>query len=321
MSLASLTVLMPVRDAGPYLIESLASLWRQTFRDFEVVAIDDGSTDGSGEALERARRRQRRLRVLRQPPEGLPAALNAGLALAGGDLVARQDADDRSHPERFALQLRWLRQRPEHSVVGCRVGLLPRGYRGRGMRRWVEWHNRLSSHEAMARESLVDSPLAHGTALIRRSALTACGGWHDRGWPEDLDLWLRLLAAGARFGKVPRVLYSWRQHEASATRRDPRYRQEAFDALRMEALGLGLLRDRARLTLIGVGASLQRWHDRLSRAAYHPTVRSIGRPPSQRFDLEPPALLVFGAPAARARWRASLKDRAWREGADFAFVA
>ena len=318
----TISVLMPVRNAGPYLGDALASLWRQTLRDFEVIAVDDGSTDGSGEALERCARRERRLRVQRQEARGLPAALNAGLEEAQGELIARHDADDVSHAERFERQHDLLVTNPRVAVVGCRVGLLPRGFRGAGMRRWVGWHNRLGTHQAMAREALVDSPLAHGTAMIRRVVLANARGWRDRGWPEDVDLWLRLLEAGARFAKVPRVLYWWRQHAASATHTDPRYAQAAFDALRMDALERRLLRGCTAPTLIGVGASLERWRGVLTRAGYQPRWRAMGRPAAGAASgLVPPVLLVFGAAPARERWRSALRAQAWTEGADFAFIA
>src|SRR5262249_19610341 len=152
----SISVLMPVRDAGPYLAASLASLRRQSFRDFEIVAVDDGSSDGSGEGLERAAQRESRLRGLRQAARGLPAALNVALAAARRPGIARHDADDLSHPERLALQRAWLGDHPRTDVLGCQVRLLPRGFAGAGMRRWVAWHNRLLDHEAMAREALID---------------------------------------------------------------------------------------------------------------------------------------------------------------------
>jgi len=317
----TISVLLPVRNAAPYLGDALASLWRQTWPEFEVIAVDDGSTDGSGEALERAALRERRLRLLRQEPQGLPAALNTALASSQGELIARMDADDLAHPERLFRQREFLRSDPNVSVVGCRVGLLPRGFRGAGMRRWVEWHNRLSSHDAMVREVLVDSPLAHGTAMIRRSALERVGGWEDRGWPEDVDLWLRLIAAGARFAKVPRVLYAWRQHATSATRSDPRYSQAAFDAMRLDALERGLLRGDRAPTLIGVGDSLERWRRLLVHAGHRPSVRAMGRPSMATHSFEPPLVLVFGSPPARRRWRVALRSRGWNESTDFAFVA
>ncbi len=315
-----ISVLLPVRDAAPWLHASLASLWRQTFRDFEVVAVNDGSSDASGDLLERTAASERRLRVVHTPPLGLPAALNAALALARGDLLARHDADDLSHRRRLALQRSFLARHPRVSVVGCRVRLFPAA--GPGMRRWAAWHNHLLTHEEMAREALIDSPLAHGTALIRRRALVRAGGWEEHGWPEDLDLWLRLLGAGHRFAKLPHTLYAWRQHPSSATHRDPRYRREQFISLRCETLGRTLLRGAGRVTLVGVGRSLDVWRHALQGTPCVVRVLAAGRPsPAATSRLVPPVVLVFGAAPARLRWRQALQATGLREGSDFTFVA
>src|SRR5262249_27841997 len=143
---------------------------------------------------------------------GLPAALGLALSLARAPWVARQDADDVSHRSRLERQLAWLADHPDLDGLGTRVRLFPDEATGAGMRRWASWHNSLLTHDAMRRELMIDSPLAHGTAMIRRAALEAVGGWRERGWAEDLDLWVRLFAHGARFGKLDRVLYGWRQH-------------------------------------------------------------------------------------------------------------
>jgi glycosyltransferase involved in cell wall biosynthesis len=315
-----ISVLLPVRNAAPWLDASLASLWRQTFVDFEVIAVDDGSTDASGDVLDRAAARERRLRVVHTPPVGLPAALNQALALARATLVARQDADDLSHRRRLELQHDFLARHRRVSVVGCRVRLFPSA--GAGMRRWAMWHNGLLSHEEMAQEVLIDSPLAHGTALVRRSALRGVGGWQDHSWPEDLDLWLRLLEAGHRFAKLPRTLYAWRQHADSATHRDPRYRTERFVSLRSTALARTVLRGATRATLVGVGRSLETWRRALAGLSCIPRVIAVGRPTAATLSrLVPPVVLVFGAAPARYRWRAALETTCWREGSDFTFVA
>lgn len=317
----SVSVLLPVRDAGPWLSASLASLWRQTLDSFEVVAIDDGSTDGSGEALERIARAERRLRVLRRPAEGLPAALNAGLRAARGRWIARHDADDLSHRRRLERQRDWLRSHRSAGVVGARLRIFPAGPSWVGMRRWAAWHNSLLTHEEMARELLVDSPLAHGTAMFRRGALERAGGWRERGWPEDVDLWLRLVAQGDRLAKLPETLYAWRQHMTSATRRQDRYTQARFDDLRMHALRGGILAHARAATVVGVGRGIKRWATRLAREGF--VVRRVeeGYPTDRALDaIEPPALLVFGAPIARQRWRSALHARRWNEGYTFVFL-
>src|SRR5262245_56756332 len=143
----AVSVLLPVRNGGAYLAPALASLWRQTLRDFEVIAVNDGSTDDSGERLERHARREKRLRVIHLPASGLPTALNAGLAAARGRWIARQDADDLSRRRRFELQQGLLAAHPEIGVVGSRLRILPASPAWIGMRRWADWHNTLLTHE------------------------------------------------------------------------------------------------------------------------------------------------------------------------------
>jgi glycosyltransferase involved in cell wall biosynthesis len=323
---AKVSVLLPVRDALPWLPAALASLGRQTLSDFEIVAVDDGSRDGSAAWLDAAAGREPRLRVIHTPPLGLPAALNRALAASAAPLVARHDADDLSHRRRLELQARAFADDggpgPPPDVVGCRLRLFPAAAAGAGMRRWAAWHNALLTHEEMAREALIDSPLAHGTAMLRRATLEAVGGWQERGWAEDLDLWLRLLAAGARFAKLPHRLYAWRQHASSATRLDPRYDRARFLALKRAALEHGLLRGAAVTTLVGVGGSLARWHAALAADGRPVRVHEARRPtPGVVGALVPPLVLVYVARAARERWRRALLAAGLREGTEFTFVA
>jgi hypothetical protein len=173
----------------------------------------------------------------------------------------------------------------------------------------------------MANEILIDSTLVHGTALIRRRWIERIGGWRDRVWAEDVDLWLRMLAAGARFAKRPETLYGWRQHRASATRRDPRYGRDRLLELKTHALTHGLLRGRAAVTLVGVGGSLATWL-RLLRGPREVIAVLAGRPHDALVrSLYPPVVLVFGSPEARRRWRGALSEAGLREGRGFIFVA
>ncbi|MCC6652051.1 MAG: glycosyltransferase family 2 protein [Candidatus Eisenbacteria bacterium] len=315
-----LSVLLPVRNASPWLAASLRSLWRQTFTDFEVVAVDDGSTDGSAGILDAESTMESRLRVIHTAPRGLPAALNTALGHSLAPLLARHDADDLSHRERFALQVAHFEAHADVDVCGTRVRLFPEKQYGEGMRRWTAWHNSLLTHEQMHRELLIDSPLCHGTALMRREALERVGGWQEQGWAEDLDLWIRLAESGARFGKLPRALYGWRQHDASSTRTDGRYARERFTELKVAALDRTLLQGGRRARLIGVGESLQRWRAALGERV----ARSIeARAPLADLERDDaaPAIIALVAPAARERWRAALTRAGWSETLHFIFVA
>jgi glycosyltransferase involved in cell wall biosynthesis len=312
-------VLLPVRDAAPWLAASLASLARQSMSDYEVIAVDDGSRDASGTMLEEAARHDPRIVVRHTPAHGLPAALNLALSLARAPWVARQDADDVSHRERFARQLAWLGRHPQVDVLGTRVRLFPQAATGVGMRRWAAWHNALIEHEDMRRELLIDSPLAHGTAMIRRRTLESQGGWHERGWAEDLDLWVRLFAAGAVFAKLGDPLYGWRQHPGSSTRTDARYSSVKFMSLKIAALDSGLLRNGRRATLVGVGVSLKRWEKALG-ARVSACIEARRPGPGWAPRLAAPMVLSLMAPEARRRWRRFLTGDGWRELEDFIFV-
>jgi GT2 family glycosyltransferase len=258
MPTPSVSVLLPVRDAAPWLDDCLASLARQTLVDFEVVAVDDGSVDDSGAILDRWAARDRRFSVVHQPPRGLVPALNRGLDHCRGELVARMDADDVSHPRRLELQTGLLAALPGIGVVSCLVRHFPSRVVAEGFRLYEEWLNSLADHGGMARERFIESPLAHPSAMVRREVLEAAGGWHDTGWPEDYDLWLRLFEAGVGFAKVARPLFFWREHGDRLTRTDERYSVPSFLRCKAHYLARGPLAETDGIILWGAGQTGRR---------------------------------------------------------------
>lgn len=251
-------MLLPVWNAGRYLNGCLRSLSRQTFSDFEVVAVDDGSDDGSGRTLDAWAGNNPGVRVFHRSHRGLVAALNAGLELCRGDLVARMDADDAAHPKRLELQAALLADRPGVDVVSCLVRHIPVHRIAGGLQTYEEWLNGLRTHEAMFRERFVESPLAHPSAVVRRPVLERVGGWRDAGWAEDHDLWLRLFENGSVFAKVPRVLYFWRDHPGRLTRADVRYSKERFLRLKARFLARGPLAGSPPVVVWGAGPTGRR---------------------------------------------------------------
>lgn len=261
------SVLLPVHSALPHLGDCLEDLASQTLGDIEVVAVDDGSDDGSGELLEEWSRRDPRFRVLEIERSGLVAALNLGLAHCRAELVARMDADDRCDPRRLELQAARLAAEPELTVVSCRVRHFAEGGVGEGLRRYEEWLNSLVDHEAIVRERFIESPLPHPSVVVRRGALDGVGGYRDHGWPEDYDLWLRLARRGARFAKLTETLVEWRDHGGRLTRTDARYAVERFLACKAHHLLRGPLRGVSHVILWGAGQTGRRLSKYLKRAA------------------------------------------------------
>jgi glycosyltransferase involved in cell wall biosynthesis len=253
-----------VRDGQETVRACLESLSRQTLADHEVVAVDDGSADETQAILAATARADARVRIVRTSPRGLVAALNTALAEARAPLLARMDADDVAHPERLALQAAGLDEDPRCAVLGCGVRLVvlsgPETLgANRGMRDYVEWLNRLLTHEDIVRDLFVESPLAHPSVMMRAEALRALGGYRDFEGPEDYDLWLRAHAAGWRFGKRREVLLDWRDRAGRLTRRDPRYAAARFRDLKIEALERGPLGGGRSVVVWGAGRVGKGW--------------------------------------------------------------
>jgi glycosyltransferase involved in cell wall biosynthesis len=288
-----ISVLLPVYNAAGFLPECLESLAAQTLGDFEVVAVDDGSDDGSAELLEAWSRRDSRLRLVRRSHRGLIATLNSGLEACGGDLVARMDADDRCDPRRLELQAAVLDGPNAPDVVSCLVRHFPESSVAEGFRIYEKWLNGLTTHDDIWRERFIESPIPHPTAMLRHSTLAEAGGYRDRGWPEDYDLWLRLAQAGKRFHKVGEYLYDWREHPERLTRVDRRYAVERFLECKARFLLAGPLHEVGRLVIWGAGQTGRRLSKHLVR----------GGAPLQAFvDIDPRKIgrTLRGAPIASA---------------------
>ena len=269
---------MPAYNAATTLDAALESLRLQTLADFEIVLVDDGSEDTTGQTIRVWQDRDPRVQPVAQPHRGLIAALNRGLAACRGDLVARMDADDLAHPERLERQVRLLDDEPEISVAGSLVEIFPREDLREGFRIYEDWLNQAVRHEEIVREIFIESPIAHSSALLRRRELVDLGGYADRGWPEDYDLWLRYFAAGRRFGKVPLRLLRWREHPQRATHTDSRYSVENFLRAKAHYLCRGVLRGRDAVLMWGAGKTGRRLSKHLIRG---------GRAPRAFIDIDP----------------------------------
>jgi glycosyltransferase involved in cell wall biosynthesis len=259
------SVLLPIRDAVETLEETLLSLRTQTLREHEVVAVDDGSTDGSLHLLRAFAREDSRIRVVASEARGLVSALNTGLRAIRAPLVARMDADDVARPERLERQALRLDQDAAVDVLGCRVAV--DGTTNAGMRAYVEWSNALLDHDAIVDDLLVESPLVHPSVMMRRRVLETLGGWRELDGPEDYDLWLRAHAGGFRFGKLAETLLLWRDRPTRLTRVDPRYAADRFLALKVLNLERLRLGDGRPLVIWGAGKIGKRWaRELLARA-------------------------------------------------------
>jgi glycosyltransferase involved in cell wall biosynthesis len=326
------SILLPARDAARTLPAALASVARQSFRDWELVAVDDRSADATAGLLARAAERDRRVRVLGATGRGLVDALVQAAFEARAPLLARMDADDVMHPRRLELQAASL---DGVDVLATRVRCA--GPSAEGMRRYVRWQNGLTTHQEIVANLFVESPLAHPSVLMRREAFERAGGYRDPGWAEDFDLWHRLRETGARFAKLPRTLLAWRDGPRRLTRTHPAYSEKSFHRARLHYFLRHPLARRP-VTLWGAGPIGRAWaRDLLAAgvgvdAAIDIDPRKVGRRVANGrvpvVDVDAglasrrgAVLGVVGARGARDLIRGRLLSAGLREALDFLFLA
>ncbi|HUO07673.1 MAG TPA: glycosyltransferase [Phycisphaerae bacterium] len=203
------SVLIPVFNAGRWLRESVESVRGQTVGDWELIAIDDGSTDDSGAVLAELAKGDGRMRVLSRDNRGLVATRNELLGMARGEFVAWIDSDDRMTPERLALQLERFSREPGLICLGGACTLTdPEGLP-------IRTHAFPTDHEPLVEIMREDIAFYFPSVTMRREAALKVGGFRE---PlrigEDYDICLRMSEVG-RVGNVPEVVLYYRQHMAS----------------------------------------------------------------------------------------------------------
>lgn len=225
-----ISIVMPVYNAERFLLRAIASLVEQSSRDWELICINDGSSDRSPELLEWFAQQDSRIRVIHQANRGIVAALNGGCAIARAPLIGRMDADDIALPDRWLLQAQFLRRNPQCVAVGGAIIEIDAEDDPLCIRSLPGEHAAIVDNLLHRRTGLF-----HPTTLIRAEALEAVGGYRSAyQWIEDHDLWLRLAHRGELANlNVPVLCY--RQHATSVCWQRAEQQRELMNALLREA--------------------------------------------------------------------------------------
>lgn len=210
----AVSVIMPVFNAAPFVAEAIESILAQTFQDLVLIIINDGSTDGSGDVIRRFD--DPRIHYLEQSNQGIAAALNAGIALSRAPLIARQDADDVSLPERIGAQVTFLRTHPEVGIVGTWATVVDPSGRPKGALEHP------TAHAAIEFELLFNSPFAHPSVMFRKDVLDKSGLYDgDPRIFEDFDMWSRMLRH-TKGANLPKHLIRYRDVPTSLMNTSPK---------------------------------------------------------------------------------------------------
>jgi hypothetical protein len=224
------SVVMSVFNGQAFLVEAVESILGQTFRDFEFVIVDDGSTDGTAEILDRFARQDERIRILRHANKGRAESLNAGIGLANGKYIARMDADDIALRIRLEEQIRFMEEHPDVGLLGGAFELISDN--GTRLMKTVSFPTEdLDIKSAL----LVDNPICHPTVVMRKAVFEPSGGYRKALVDaDDYDLWLRI-SEKSRLANVGTCVLQYRIHPDQVSIKAMRHQKECFLAARVAA--------------------------------------------------------------------------------------
>ncbi len=216
MASPAISVAMSVYNGERFLAAAIESVLGQTFGDFEFLILDDGSTDATASILRSYERADARVRPIVRENRGLVASLNELLHRAQAPIVARMDADDICRPNRFARQIAFLAEHPDHGVVGSWSEDM--GEHGEPIVRTGADHP-LTHEEVLVAIAEGQQVICHPAAMYRRDVVLGVGGYHAAfRHCEDYDLWLRL-ASETRLGNIPERLVRYRRYDGQVSAR------------------------------------------------------------------------------------------------------
>ena len=254
-TLPLISILMPVRNEGPFIAHCLDDITKQSFDNYELLIVDDGSTDETPLILEKVKRRDARVRIIQTSANGIVSALNTGLSECKGDYVARMDADDRMSENRIGKQLEFIQENPELDLIGCRVeGFTDSGPFPESGIKYQSWSNSLIYNEQIERDLFAESPIVHPSFFGTKELFYKIGGYSENPWAEDYDVILRAYGKGAKFGKTPEILLQKYHASGRLSKREAMYKRPAmFDAKINFLLEFGRLKNRRGVLVVGSG--------------------------------------------------------------------
>ncbi len=221
-----ITVLLPVYNGEATILHSVKSILGQSFKDFELVIINDGSTDNTFTLVNSIE--DTRIRLINSAHQGIAKALNTGIANVTGRYIARMDADDYSYPTRLERQFQFLQKNKSIDVVGCKVKHIRYENDQQGFNLYCQEINNLISTEQLYLHRFIDAPIAHPSTMMRTDIFMKYGIYCEKNVPEDFELWLRLMHYGVKFGKVDEVLLEWHDSKNRLSRMHTNYSSDNF---------------------------------------------------------------------------------------------
>lgn len=210
----TISVIMPVYNAGKYLEEAIQSILNQTYKDFEFIIINDGSTDESLKVIEKYKNLDDRIVLINRENRGLIASLNEGIEKAHGEYIARMDADDISLNTRFEKQIK-LMEYKQLDICGCHYARLNE------YGKYIDTIYTPLDDNSLVLYLILAVPFAHGSAMIRKDFINKYKiqyGLNNIKYAEDKAFWIDMFRKNAKFGNVNEILFEYRELSGSISK-------------------------------------------------------------------------------------------------------
>ncbi|MBR9854710.1 MAG: glycosyltransferase [Algicola sp.] len=253
MQNGKVSIIIPFKNTAHYLPECLNSILAQTYTDWEVLAVNDHSSDDSFKLLTSYSDKDPRIKVFQNKGHGIIPALQTGYGQSCGEFVTRMDSDDIMKPERLEVMVKSLQKNgEEHIAVGQVKYFSPRGI-SNGYARYERWLNRLTEHGTNFEEIYKECSIPSPCWMAHRVDFEKCEGFCPHRYPEDYDLTFRFYEHGFKIISCNQVLHLWRDYDTRTSRTHEHYAQNYFLEIKLHYF-LKLNRDTNRpLVVWGAG--------------------------------------------------------------------
>lgn len=227
-----ISIVMPMRNALPYLHECIASIINQTYQKWELIVVNDHSTDQSFEVLESFSKKDNRITVLNNTGKGIIDALRLAYSKSSGTYITRMDADDIMPTKKLEVLRKKLIDFPNAVATG-KIKYIGENLRN-GYQKYELWMNNMmeneTHYEQIYRECVIPSP----AWMIKRDLFDKIGGFSPNTYPEDYDLTLRMYKANIPIKAVKELVHIWRDYKERTSRNDPNYAFNTFEVLKTQ---------------------------------------------------------------------------------------
>lgn len=221
------SILLPFYNAENTIHKAIKSILKQTFKNFELICVNNNSQDNSTEIVNKLAAKDKRIRLLHEKRQGVAYASQTALEASRAKYIARTDADDICKPTRIEKQFNFLETHPEYQAVGSMAEYVGPP-ENKGIQTFIDKTNSRITHKELSLNRFSELQIINPTLFFRKKTAETYGFYKHGNFPEDYEMFLRWMSKGVKFYKIPEKLIEWHDSPKRLTRTDSRYSVMAF---------------------------------------------------------------------------------------------